>query len=63
MLPYRVMPDGVQEVMTTKWVFLSELARTVLKVISVTWDISPSRKPFFRCWSQPRSNPARTSEL
>lgn len=31
MLPYKVMPDGVQEVMTTKWVFFC-VYRAVLNV-------------------------------
>ena len=36
MLPYRIMPDGVQEVMTTKYVSPTEPARAVLKSVSVT---------------------------
>ena len=36
MLPYRVMPDGVQEVMTTKCVSFSKSARATLRLLLVT---------------------------
>ena len=36
MLPYRIMPDGVQGVMTTKWAFFVEPTCAVFKIISVT---------------------------